>query len=153
MDACVFKKIGPPKKSYCNDFYMDEMVDWVEMEVEQHSGSSQHPQKPKGVETKTSNIDKGVEARTSTTKGVEARTSTTDKRKENVNKLVDYLSPGEEELIKLRNWMIAGREAKAKAKGNPVSKMNEPNVENSMHADNVRGDTFEEYDIYMNELL
>ncbi|GJU37411.1 multidrug resistance-associated protein 5 [Tanacetum coccineum] len=138
----------------------------------------------------TSKIDKGVEARTSTTKGVEARTSTTDKGKENVSqdatevvearistvdkdydsdyeskfdsdddsdyhsdKLVDYLSPGEEELIKLRNKMKANREEKAKAKGNPVSEMNEPNDENSMHADNVRGDTFKEHDIYMNELL
>ncbi|GJW34602.1 hypothetical protein Tco_0054634 [Tanacetum coccineum] len=69
------------------------------------------------------------------------------------NKLVDYLSLGEEELIELRNRMKANREAKAKAKDNPVSEMNEPNKENSMHADNVRGETFEEHDIYMNELL
>ncbi|GJU82190.1 hypothetical protein Tco_1284555 [Tanacetum coccineum] len=31
--------------------------------------------------------------------------------------------------------------------------MNEPNEENSMLTDNVRGETFEEHDIYMNELL
>nr|GFD52173.1 pentatricopeptide repeat-containing protein [Tanacetum cinerariifolium] len=29
----------------------------------------------------------------------------------------------------------------------------DPNDENSMPADNVRGKTFEEHDIYMNELL
>ncbi|GJZ83105.1 hypothetical protein Tco_0648278 [Tanacetum coccineum] len=34
MDACVYKIIGPPKKRYCNDFFVDEMVDWAEMEVE-----------------------------------------------------------------------------------------------------------------------
>ncbi|GJR12949.1 multidrug resistance-associated protein 5 [Tanacetum coccineum] len=181
MDACVFKTIGPPKKRYCNDFSLDEMVDWAEMEVE----------KPKGVETRTSTTEvdatDGVEARSSTTEvdvtdGVDA----TDKGKEKISqdatkvvetrrrtvetdsktqyysdddsdyqpdKSVDYLSPGEEELIKLRNRMKANREAKAKAKDNLVSKMNEPNDENSMPADNVRGETFEEHDIYMNELL
>ncbi|GJX17110.1 hypothetical protein Tco_0217942, partial [Tanacetum coccineum] len=54
------------------------------------------------------------------------------------DKSVDYLSPGEEELIQLRNRIKANREAKAKAKDNPVSKMSEPNNENSMPADNVR---------------
>ncbi|GJU40700.1 hypothetical protein Tco_1193657 [Tanacetum coccineum] len=49
--------------------------------------------------------------------------------------------------------MKANREAKAKAKGNSVSEINEPNAKNSMPADNVRGETFEEHDIYMNELL
>ncbi|GJS76393.1 hypothetical protein Tco_0726274 [Tanacetum coccineum] len=164
MDACVYKKIGPPKKRYCNDFSVDEMVDWAEMEVE----------------------TEGVEARNSTTKGVEARTSTKDKGKEKVSedasdvvetrrctvevdseteyesdddsdyqsdKSVDYLSPGEDELIELRNRMKANRKAKAKAKDKPDEEMNEPNEENSMPADNVRGETFEEHDIYMNELL
>ncbi|GJY03121.1 hypothetical protein Tco_0361273 [Tanacetum coccineum] len=56
MDVLVSKKIGPPKKRYCNDFSVDEMVDWVEMEVE----------------------TEGVEARTSTTEGVEARNNTTE---------------------------------------------------------------------------
>ncbi|GJX56105.1 hypothetical protein Tco_0286002, partial [Tanacetum coccineum] len=172
MDACVSKTIGPPKKRYCNDFSLDEMVDWAEMEAE----------KLEGVETSTSNIDKGIDS----TEGDEARTSTINKGKEKVSqdatevvetrrstveidteseydndddsdyqsdKSVDYLSPGEEELIKLRNKMKANRVAKAKAKDNPVSKMNEPNDENSMPADNVRGETFEEHDIYMNKLL
>ncbi|GJV76189.1 hypothetical protein Tco_1507773 [Tanacetum coccineum] len=166
MDACVSKTIGPPKKRYCNDFSLDEMVDWAEMEV---------------------NATDGVEARTSTTEvdatdGVDA----TDKGKEKVSqdatdvvqtrrstvkinseteydsdddsdyqsdKSVDYLSPGEEDLIEIRNRMKANREAKAKAKDNPVFGMNEPNNENSMPADNVRGETFEEHDIYMNQLL
>ncbi|GJW82262.1 hypothetical protein Tco_0146237 [Tanacetum coccineum] len=140
MDACVSKTIGPPKKRYCNDFSLDKMVNWAEMEIE----------KPEGVETRTSTTEvdatDGVEAMTSTievdaTGGVDA----TNKGKEKVSqdatdvvetrrstieidyeteydsdyqsdKSVDYLSPGEEELIKLRNRMKANREAKAKAK-------------------------------------
>ncbi|GKA74510.1 hypothetical protein Tco_0780812 [Tanacetum coccineum] len=106
MDVCVSKTIGPPKKRYCNYFTADEMVDWAEMEV----------QNQEGVETSTRNIDKGIDARN----GVEARTSTTDKGKEKydsdddsdyqLDKSVDYLSPGEEELIQLRNRIKANRE-------------------------------------------
>nr|GEY88146.1 peroxidase 20 [Tanacetum cinerariifolium] len=59
--GCYFQ--GPPKKRYCNDFFVDEMVNWAGMEVE----------------------TKGVKARTSTTEGVKARTSTTDKGKEKVS--------------------------------------------------------------------
>nr|GEX01647.1 pentatricopeptide repeat-containing protein [Tanacetum cinerariifolium] len=33
MDACVSKTIGPPKKRYCNDFSLDEIVDWAKMKV------------------------------------------------------------------------------------------------------------------------
>ncbi|GKG29596.1 hypothetical protein Tco_0419494, partial [Tanacetum coccineum] len=110
----------------------------------------------------------GVEARNSTTEGVEARTGTKDKGKEKVSedddesdddsdyqsdKSVDYLSPGEDELIELRNRMKANRKAKAKAKDKPYEEINEPNEENSMPADNVRCETFEEHDIYTNELL
>ncbi|GJY34050.1 multidrug resistance-associated protein 5 [Tanacetum coccineum] len=69
------------------------------------------------------------------------------------DKSVDYLSPSEEELIELRTRIKANREAKAKAKDNPCSEINEPNDENSIHTDNVRGETFEDHDIYMNELL
>ncbi|GKD09049.1 hypothetical protein Tco_1188734 [Tanacetum coccineum] len=154
MDAYVFKKIGPPKKRYCNDFSMDEMVDWVEMEVEQHGGFSQHPQKPEGVKIMT----KVVEARRSTVdrgsdSDYESEFDSDDDSDYHSDKLVDYLGPGEEEFIELRNRMKANKEANAKAKGNPVSEINEPNDENSMPVDNVRGDTFEEHDIYMNELL
>ncbi|GKD05577.1 multidrug resistance-associated protein 5, partial [Tanacetum coccineum] len=174
MDDLVSKKIGPPKKRYCNDFYVDKIVDWAEMEVE-----------TEGVEAKNSTTE-GVEARNNTTEGVEARTRTKDKGKEKVSedasdvvetrrctveldteteyesddesdyqsdKSVDYLIPGEDELIKLRNRMKANRKEKAKAKDKPDSGMNEPNEENSMPVDNVRGETFEEHDIYMNELL
>ncbi|GJR57482.1 hypothetical protein Tco_1499644 [Tanacetum coccineum] len=124
MDDMVYKKIGPPKKRYCNDFFIDEMVDWAEMEVE-----------TEGIEARTSTTE-GVEARNSTTEGVEDRTSTKDKGKEKVSedasdvvetrrciveidseteyesdddsdyqsdKSVEYLSPGEDELIELRN--------------------------------------------------
>ncbi|GJR08669.1 multidrug resistance-associated protein 5 [Tanacetum coccineum] len=116
----------------------------AEMEVE----------KPDDVVTSTSNIDKGIDA----TDSVEARTSTTDKQGDDdsdyqSDKSADYLSPGEEELIELRNRMTTNKEAKAKPKDNPVSEMNEPNNKNSMPTNNVRGETFEEHDIYMNLLL
>ncbi|GJV69963.1 multidrug resistance-associated protein 5 [Tanacetum coccineum] len=184
MDDLVSKKIGPPKKRYCNDFSVDEMVDWAEMEVETE-GVEARASTTEGVEARNSTTE-GVEARNSTTEGVEARTRTKDKGKEKVSedasdvvetrrctvevdteteyesddesdyqsdKSVDYLSPGEDELIELRNRMKANRKEKAKAKDKPDSGMNEPNEENSMPADNVRGETFEEHDIYMNELL
>nr|GEV04770.1 zinc finger, CCHC-type [Tanacetum cinerariifolium] len=179
MDDLVSKKIGPPKKRYCSDFSFDEMVDWAEMEVETE-GVKANTSTTEGVKANNS-ITEGVEARTSTTKGVEARNSTTegveartstlegvearnktkDNGKEKSNddsdyqsdKSVNYLSPGEYELIKLRNMMKANRKAKAKAKDKPYSEINKPNEENSMLADNVRGETFEEHDIYMNELL
>nr|GEX42083.1 RNA-directed DNA polymerase, eukaryota [Tanacetum cinerariifolium] len=149
-DASVSKKIDPTKKRYYNDFSMDEIVDWAEME---------------GVEARTSIIDKGKKkVSQDETEGVEARTSNVDSDYDSEfdsdddseydsDKSVDYLSPGEEQLIEIKNRMKANREAKAKAKGNSVSKMNEPNDENNMPVDNVRGETFEEYDIYMNELL
>ncbi|GJY11521.1 hypothetical protein Tco_0379706 [Tanacetum coccineum] len=148
IDDLVSKKIGPPKKRYCNDFSVDEMVDWDEMEVE----------------------TKGVEARTSTTEGVEARNNVVETRRCTVkvdsetecesdddsdyqsDKSVDYLSPDEDELIELRNRMKANRKTKAKAKDKPDSELNEPNEENNMPAYNVRGETFEEHDIYLNEL-
>ncbi|GKD70504.1 hypothetical protein Tco_1324594 [Tanacetum coccineum] len=156
-DACVSKTICPPKKRYYNDFSLDEIVDWAEMEVE----------KPEGVKARTSTTK--VDA----TDGVDA----TDKGKEKVSqdatevvqtrrsiveiadsdyqpdKSADYLSPGEEELIELKNKMKANREAKAKAKDNPVSETNKLNNENSMPANNDRCETFEEHDIYMNKLL
>ncbi|GKC78467.1 hypothetical protein Tco_1129241 [Tanacetum coccineum] len=125
----------------------------IEMEVEQQGGSSQHPQQTnKGKENVSQDETEGVEARTSTTdkgkekvsqdetKGVVARTSTIDSDYDSEfdsdddseydsDKSIDYLSLGEEELIKLRNRMKANKEAKSKAKGNLVSKMNEPNTE------------------------
>ncbi|GJW97578.1 hypothetical protein Tco_0179386 [Tanacetum coccineum] len=132
MDDLVSKKIGPPKKRYCNDFSVDEMVDWAEMEVET-KGVEARTSTTEGIKAKNSTT-KGVEVRNSTTKDVEARTSTKDKGKENVSE-------------------VASDVTKAKAKDKPDEEMNEPNEENSMPADNVRGETFEEHDIYMNELL
>nr|GEV01943.1 multidrug resistance-associated protein 5 [Tanacetum cinerariifolium] len=165
---------GPHKKRYFNDFFVDEMVDWAEMEVE-----------TEGVEARTSTTD-AVEDRNSTTQNVEAMTSTKDKGKEKVSedasyvvetrrctvkvifeteyesdddsdyqsdKSVDYLSPSEDELVKLRNRMKANKKANAKAKDKPDEDMNEPNKENIMPADNVRGETSEERDIYMNGLM
>ncbi|GJW05049.1 hypothetical protein Tco_1563905 [Tanacetum coccineum] len=145
MDACVSKIIGPPKKSTSN---IDKGIDSTE-----------------GDEARTSTINKGKEkVSQDATEVVETRRSTVEIDTESEydndddsdyqsDKSVDYLSPGEEELIELRNKMKANRVAKAKAKDNPVSKINEPNDENSMPANNVRGETFEEHDIYMNKLL
>ncbi|GJT43816.1 hypothetical protein Tco_0952531 [Tanacetum coccineum] len=110
--------------------------------------------KDKGKEKVNQNETNGVEARSSTTDkgkenvsqdetgGAEARTSTVDSDYDSEydsDNSIDYLSPDEEELIELRNRMKANKEAKTKAKGNLVTEMNEPNDDNSMSADNVRG--------------
>ncbi|GJW90436.1 hypothetical protein Tco_0167989 [Tanacetum coccineum] len=83
MDDLVSKKIGPPKKRYCSDFSVDEMVDWAEMEVETE-GVEARTSTTEGVEARNSTT-KGVEARTSTTEGVEARNRTKDNGKEKVS--------------------------------------------------------------------
>ncbi|GKC28215.1 hypothetical protein Tco_1035509 [Tanacetum coccineum] len=100
VDACVSKTIVLPKKRYCNDFSMDEMDDWAEMEVEQHDATE-------GVEARTSTTDKGKEkVSQDATKVVEARRSTIESDYESEydtnddsdyqsDKSVDYLSPGE----------------------------------------------------------
>ncbi|GJY99527.1 multidrug resistance-associated protein 5 [Tanacetum coccineum] len=62
MDACVFKKTGPLKKRYCNDFSIDEMVDWAEMEVKQHGGSFQCPKKPEVVKARRSMVESDSES-------------------------------------------------------------------------------------------
>nr|GEU84127.1 multidrug resistance-associated protein 5 [Tanacetum cinerariifolium] len=126
-----------------------------------------------GVEARTSTLE-GVEARNRTKDKGKEKVSVSDVVKTRrctvevdteteyqsdndseyqSDKSVDYLSLGEYELIKLKNRMKANRKAKAKAKDKPYSQINEPNEENSMLADNVRGEAFEEHDIYMNELL
>nr|GFA68959.1 hypothetical protein [Tanacetum cinerariifolium] len=143
MDDLVSKKIGPLKKRYCNNFSIDEMVNWVEMEV------------------KSEGTTEGVEARNGTTEGIEARTRTKDKGKEKVSE--DAL-----DVVKTRRCTVevdtkseyqsdddndyqmkANKKANAKAKDKPDSKMNEPNEENSMPAER---ETFKEHDIYMNVL-
>ncbi|GJX61545.1 hypothetical protein Tco_0294445 [Tanacetum coccineum] len=146
----------------------------AEMEVETEGVEARTSTK-NSVEARNSNT-KGVEARTGTKdKGkekvsedasdvVETRRCTVEVNSETEyesdddsdyqsDKLVDYLSPDEDELIELKNRMKANRKAQAKAKDKPDEEMNEPNKENSMPTDNVRGETFEEHDIYMNELL
>nr|GEZ00733.1 hypothetical protein [Tanacetum cinerariifolium] len=117
------------------------------------------------VKARTSIIDKGKEkVSEDEMKVVKTRRSTVEINTEteyDINddsdylsdKSVDYLSPVEEELTELRNRIKANKEAKAKAKDNPISKINETNDENSMPTDNVRGEIFEEHDIYKNELL
>ncbi|GKD44081.1 multidrug resistance-associated protein 5, partial [Tanacetum coccineum] len=108
--------------------------DWAEMEVE-----------TEGVEARTSTTE-GVKARTSTTEGVEPRTKyeSDDDSDYQSDKSVDYLSPGEDELIKLRNRMKAKRKAKAKAQDKQNSEMNEPNEEykKSYDKDGITEDPF-----------
>ncbi|GJS31055.1 hypothetical protein Tco_0491675 [Tanacetum coccineum] len=76
IDDLVFKKTGPPKKRYCNELFVDEMVDWAEMEVET-DGVAARNSTTEGVEARNSTTE-GVEARNSVTKGVEARNSATE---------------------------------------------------------------------------
>nr|GEU66034.1 damaged DNA binding 2 [Tanacetum cinerariifolium] len=144
MDAGISKTTCPPKKRYCDDFSMDEMVDWAEMKVEQNDKGKDTTE---GVKARTSTIDMYYDS------DYDSEFDSDDDSDYHSDKSVDYLSPDEEELIELRNRMKDNREAKAKVKGNSVSEMNEPNDENSMSANNVRSKTFEEHDIYINELL
>ncbi|GJR75814.1 hypothetical protein Tco_0088179 [Tanacetum coccineum] len=121
MDACVSRTQGPPKKRYCNDFSIDEMVNWVEMEVENQARTS----------TVNSEYDSDFDS--------------DDDHDYDSDSVVDYLSPGEEELIELRNRMKANRENNAK--GNSVSEMNEPNNEKSIPTDTARNETMLEHDM------
>ncbi|GJZ00243.1 hypothetical protein Tco_0517672 [Tanacetum coccineum] len=120
-------------------------------------GDHPHPQTrlPKQRKKRVSqNATEVVEARRSTVESdSESEYDSDDDSGDQSDKSPDYLSPGEEELIELRNRMESNRDAKAKEKDNTVSEMNEPNDKNSMPADNVRGETFEKHDIYMHELL
>nr|GEX68903.1 pentatricopeptide repeat-containing protein [Tanacetum cinerariifolium] len=76
MDVCVSMTVGPSKKRYCNDFFMDEMVDWAEREVEQHDKGKDATE---GVEAMTSTSNKGKKkVSQDATECVEARTSTVD---------------------------------------------------------------------------
>nr|GEV38724.1 multidrug resistance-associated protein 5 [Tanacetum cinerariifolium] len=94
MDVSVYKKTGHPKKRCCNDFFVDEMVDWVEMEVETN-----------GVEARTSTTDKGKDkvskdatevvetSRCTVENDSEAEYESDDDSDYQSDKSVDYLSP------------------------------------------------------------
>ncbi|GJR51496.1 hypothetical protein Tco_1402017, partial [Tanacetum coccineum] len=174
MDDLVSKKIDPPKKRYCKDFSVDEMFEWTEMEVETEGveamtstteGFEARNSTTQGVEARTRTKDKGKEkVSEDASHVVETRKCTVEVDNETEyesdeesdyqsDKSVNYLSPGEDELIELRNRIKVNRKEKAKAKDKLDSGMNEPNLENIMPADNVRGETFKEHDNYMNELL
>ncbi|GJW06280.1 multidrug resistance-associated protein 5 [Tanacetum coccineum] len=128
MDDLVSKKIGPPKKRTST--------------------------KNKGKENVSEDASDVVETRICTVEvDSETEYESDDDSDYQSDKSVDYLSPGEDELIELRNRLKANKKAKAKAKDKPDEDINEPNEENNMPADNVRGETFEEHDIYMNGLL
>ncbi|GJS15107.1 multidrug resistance-associated protein 5 [Tanacetum coccineum] len=83
------------------------------------------------------------------TEGVEAKTNTTDKGKEKV-------SQDATKVVEARSTVESNYESEYEIDDDSdfsQIKMNEPNDKNSMHADNVRCETFEEHDIYMDELL
>ncbi|GJS31053.1 hypothetical protein Tco_0491673 [Tanacetum coccineum] len=88
-----FLEEKPSQKRYCNDFSVDEMVDWAKMEVETE-GVAARNSTTEGVEAKNSTTEgvearnsatEGVEAKNSATEGVEARIRTTDMGKEKVS--------------------------------------------------------------------
>ncbi|GJZ60177.1 multidrug resistance-associated protein 5 [Tanacetum coccineum] len=83
-----------------------------------------------GVETSTSNTYKGIDA----TEGVKARTSTTYKGKEKVNQ-------DETEVVEARKSTVES------------DYESEYNSDDDSDYQSYKGETFEEYDIYMNELL
>nr|GEX15047.1 multidrug resistance-associated protein 5 [Tanacetum cinerariifolium] len=118
-----------------------------------------------GVEARTSTKDKGNEKVSQDASDVvktrrctievdsETEYESYDDSDYQSDKSVDYLSPGEDEFIKLRNRMKANRKAKAKAKDKLDSEMNEPNEENSMHANNVRDGITEDPFIYVEKYM
>nr|GEU34957.1 multidrug resistance-associated protein 5 [Tanacetum cinerariifolium] len=93
MDVCVSKRIVSPKKEVSQD-------------------------EAEGVKAKASTTDKGIE-KTSIVDSdydseVNSEVDSDDDSEYDIDKSVNYLSPSEEELIKLRNKMKANREVKAK---------------------------------------
>ncbi|PWA69615.1 damaged DNA binding 2 [Artemisia annua] len=132
MDASVSKAKGNQKR-YCNDFSVDELVDWAEMEVE-YEGSSSHL---------------GDVAGTSADGDVARTRVDVDKGKE---RSIDYLSPGEEELIELRKRIKANREKEHE----PLPEILETNNENIIPTENTgnhRSETFIEHDVFMANLM
>ncbi|GJX80399.1 hypothetical protein Tco_0328548 [Tanacetum coccineum] len=127
MDDLVSKKIGPPKRG-----------------VEARTST-----KDKGKEKVSEDASDVVETRRCTVEVDSETKYESDDSDYQSDKSVDYLSPGKDELIKLRNRMKATRKAKAKAKDKLNLKMNEPNEENSMPADNVRDGIIEDPFIYV----
>ncbi|GJZ77422.1 multidrug resistance-associated protein 5, partial [Tanacetum coccineum] len=148
MDAYVSKRIVSPKKRASTTDKGKEKVSQDETKgVEAMTGITYT-----GKEKVSQDEIEGVEARTSIIDSdYDSEVNSDDDSEYDIDKSVDYLSPGKEKLIELRNRMKANREAKAK--GNSVPEMNEPNVANSMPTDNIRGGTFVKHDIYINELL
>ncbi|GJR28145.1 hypothetical protein Tco_1104377 [Tanacetum coccineum] len=151
--------------TYDMDAEMEVETEGVKARTSTTDGVEARNSTTHGVEARTSTKDRGkekvsedaldvVETRRCTVEAdYETEYESDDDSDYQSDKSVDYLSPGEDELIRLRNMMKANRKAKAKAKDKLDEEMNEPNEENNMPADNVRGETFDEHDIYMNELL
>ena len=173
MDACVFKakESVSKQKRYCNDFSVDEMVDWAEAEYE---GSSSHHGDLAGssadghVARNRVDVDLGG---TCEDADVARNMVDVDKGKEKVivdeeegeydsefdsdydsDKSVDYLSPGEEELIELRKRIKANREKEPEA----LPEILETNNENTIPSENnsqSRSETFIEHDVFMANLM
>nr|GEX04479.1 multidrug resistance-associated protein 5 [Tanacetum cinerariifolium] len=114
-----------------------------------------------GVEARTITKDKGnekvsedasdvVETRRCTIKvDSETEYESYDDSDYQSDKSVDYLSPSEDKLIKLRNRMKDNRKENAKAKDKLDSEMNDLNEENSMPVNNVRDGITEDPFIYV----
>ena len=180
MDESVSKAKGPPQKRYCNSFTVDELIDWAEMEVEYEGSSSQHPRTSVDGDKGKEKVTEGDHTRTSVdgdkgkekvTLGEHSRSSVDgDKGKQKVvvdeeesdydsdfdsdydsDKSIDYLSPGEEELIELRKRIKARRQ-----KEHEPPEIMVPNDENSMPTEDTvshRSETFIEHDVFMASLL
>ncbi|GKF75441.1 hypothetical protein Tco_0224885, partial [Tanacetum coccineum] len=91
MDACVYKKIGTPKKRYCNDFSVDEMVDWAEMELETEGVKARTSTKDKGKEKVSKDASDVVETRKCTIEvDIETEYESDDDSDYQSDKSVDY---------------------------------------------------------------
>ncbi|GJX21385.1 hypothetical protein Tco_0224062 [Tanacetum coccineum] len=158
MDALVSKKISPPKKRTSTTEGVEarnNTTEGVEAMNSTIEGIEARNSTTEGVEARTSTKDKGKEKVSEDASDVvktrrctievysQTEYESDDDSDYQSDKSVDYLSPGEDELIELKNRMKANRKEKANAKDKLVSEMNEPNNENNMPVDNLRGDTFE----------
>ena len=170
------KQNAPPKPRYCNDFSVQELVDWAEMEVE-YEGSSSHQPRNLDVDVGGSSAAGDVgrssvpdgEAGSTSVDGEHIRDNNVDKGKEKVthdeeetdydsevdseydsDKSIDYLSPGEEELIELRKRIKARREKEHESLPDMMEVNDNIPTEN---IGNHRSETFREHDVYMTNLM
>ena len=164
MDESVYKAKLPTKHRYCNEFSEQELVDWAEMEYE---GSSCH--QPRNIDADVGGSSAaGDVGRSSVPDGQNGISSVDgehigDNNEEETDydsevdseydsdKSIDYLSPGEEELIELRKRIKARREKEHESLPDMVDSEND-NVPTE-NIGNHRSETFREHDVYMTNLM